>query len=142
VIHASDLSPEVRAKLGISRAPKKRPKQSDEADRAFLFQCQSLKLPPVFVQWRFQNSQHPNNPARKWRTDFVFQDHALMIEIDGGIWIKGAHSHPLDIIRNMRKQNDAELLGYAVLRFTPEEVKSGHAIAFTGRVLQARGWVK
>jgi hypothetical protein len=141
VIRASDLSPAVRAKLGIVHAPKKRPKQSDAADRAFLFQCQALKLPPVFAQWRFQNSQHPSNAYRKWRCDFVFDDpYRLMIEIDGGIFIRGAHSHPLDIIRNMTKGNDAVLLGYAVLHFTPAEVTSGHAVAFTQKVLRAKGW--
>jgi hypothetical protein len=141
VIRASDLSPAVRAKLGITQAPKKRPKQTDQADREFLFQCQALKLPPVFAQWRFQNSRHPNSASRKWRCDFVFDDpYRVMVEIDGGIWIKGAHGHPTDIIRNMTKGNDAVLLGYAVLHFTPEEVTSGHAVAFTQKVLKAKGW--
>lgn len=140
MIRASDLSPAVRAKLGIVHAPKKRPKQSDEADREFLFQCKALNLPPVFAQWRFQNSRHPNSASRKWKTDFVFKDYQLFVEIDGGIWIRGAHGHPTDIIRNMTKGNDASLLGYAVLHFTPAEVTSGHAVAFTQKVLKAKGW--
>lgn len=40
----------------------------------------------------------------------------------------------------MTKQNDAMLLGYQVLRFTPAEVKTGHAVAFTQKVLQSKGW--
>jgi len=142
VIHASDLDPATRAKLGLAAKPRGRRKKVDEdrADRQFLFQCRALQLPPVFAQWRFQNSRHPSSGSHKWRTDFVFQDAKIMVEIDGGIWIKGAHSHPLDILRNMKKQNDAMLLGYAVLRFTPEEVTSGHAIAFTQKVLETRGF--
>jgi hypothetical protein len=139
-IRASDLSPELRAKLGIIHAPKKRPKKSDEADREFLFQCKALNLPPVFAQWRFQNSRHPSSATHKWRCDFVFKDQKLMVEIDGGIWVKGAHGHPVDILRNMKKQNDAMLLGFQVIRFTPAEVKNGDAVSFTQAVLQARGW--
>lgn len=37
--------------------------------------------------------------------------------------------------RNMAKQNDAVLLGWAVLRFTPAQVKNGEAIAFVQRAL-------
>ena len=47
----------------------------------------------------------------------------------------GAHSNPRDIERNMRKRNDAALLGYTVLAFTPRDVTAGNAIAFTQRVL-------
>lgn len=141
MIRASDLSPAVRAKLGIVGTPKRgRPKQDESANREFMIQCQGLKLPPAAVQWRFANSKHPNNAARKWRCDVLFPDYRLMVEIDGGIWVRGAHSHPTDIIRNMTKQNDAMLLGYQVLRFTPAEVKTGHAVAFTQKVLQSKGW--
>jgi len=92
------------------------------------------------VQWRFTNSQHPNSASRKWRADCVFPDYKLICEIDGGIWIRGAHGHPTDIIRNMTKQNDAMLLGFTVLRFTPAEVRSGHAVEFAQKVLQSKGW--
>jgi hypothetical protein len=141
MIHASDLSPAVRAKLGIVDKPKKgRPKQDESANRAFMIQCLGLKMPPMLAQWRFTNSKHPNAASHKWRCDFVFLEYFVMVEIDGGIWIKGAHGHPTDIIRNMRKQNDAMLLGYTVLRFTPAEVKSGHAVTFTQQVLKGKGW--
>jgi len=39
------------------------------------------------------------------------------------------------LTRNMAKQNDAVLLGWAVLRFTPAQVKNGEAIAFVQRAL-------
>lgn len=141
MLRAEDLPPKIRAKLGITK-PRGRYKRADEdeADRLFLFQCQQLKLPPVFAQWRFQNSECPDNARRKWRTDFVFKDFKLMVEIDGGIWIKGAHGNPADIIRNMRKGNDAILLGYHVLHFTPAEVKTGQALKFTQQALKAKGW--
>lgn len=143
MLRAEDLPSAVRARLGIQ--PKRgRPKRADEdqADRDFLFQCKHRGLPPVFAQWRFPRSDRPKVRESKWRCDFVFLDFKIMCEIDGGIWIKGAHSHPQDIIRNMTKGNDAILLGYHVLHFTPSEVKSGHAVAFTEKVLIAKGWKK
>lgn len=141
MIRASDLDPATRAKLGLAAKPRGRRKKADEdrADREFLFQCRALQLPPVLAQWRFQNSRHPNSASRKHRADFAFPDFKLFVEIDGGVWIKGAHSHPLDILRNMTKGNDAAFLGFTVLHFTPEEVTSGHAIAFTQKVLKTRG---
>jgi hypothetical protein len=142
MLRADDLPPQVRARLGIA-LKRGRPKKSDQdqADRDFLFQCQQLRLPPVFAQWRFEQSKHPGNPRRKWRTDFVIQaPWMLMIEIDGGVFIRGAHGNPADIVRNMAKGNDAILLGFTVLHFTPSQVKSGHAISFTETVLKARGW--
>lgn len=144
MLRADDLPLAVREALGLlSAKPRGRPKKADEdaADRQFLFQCNALKLPPVFAQWKFPRSDRPKVRESKWRTDFVMHDFKLMIEIDGGIWIKGAHSHPQDIIRNMTKGNDAALLGYTVLHFTPSEVKSGHAVSFTQKVLTAKGWI-
>ena len=85
-------------------------------------------------------SEFPNNPKRMWVFDRIFPDFKLIIEIDGGIWIAGAHGHPVDITRNMTKQNDAALLGFQLLRFTPREAKNGHAITFTQRVLHTKGW--
>lgn len=141
MLRAEDLPPQVRARLGLKETRGRRKKaDEDKADRAFLFQCKVMGLPPIFAQWRFTNSKHPNTAARKWRCDFVFQDFKTMVEIDGGIWIKGAHGHPQDIIRNMTKGNDAILLGFMVLHFTPAEVQNGHALAFTEKVLKAKGW--
>lgn len=140
MIRASDLSPAVRAKLGIAEPKRGRPKQDESANKAFVVQCLGLRLPPMLVQWRFTNSKHPNTAARKWRCDFVFPEYFVMVEIDGGIWIKGAHGHPIDIIRNMAKQNDAMLLGFTVLRFTPAEARNGRAVTFTQTVLKGKGW--
>lgn len=78
--------------------------------------------------------------ANSWIFDFWLEKEAILVEIQGGIWIKGggAHSHPLDIMRNMRKQNDAALLGLTLLQFTPQEVKSGHAIDFTRKIISLK----
>lgn len=118
--------------------------KNDEYEREFAFQCLAHKLPACMPQFSFANSRYPEHKRRRHRADFCFPDYWLLVEIDGGIWMAGggAHSHPIDIERNMRKRNDAHLWGYGVLCFTPGEVTNGTAIAFTQKVLFARGWRK
>ena len=127
-------------------------KQSNVGEREFAWQCMARQLPvPVskFVrdgkQYRLlRTKQVPrkdgkNIPSR-WYFDFVWPEYQLITEIDGGIWIGGAHAHPLDLTRNMEKRNDAALAGFVILSFTPRQVKQGEAIDMTIRVLSARGW--
>jgi very-short-patch-repair endonuclease len=108
----------------------------------FSFQCRAYKLPPHVRQFPFANSLDIANPRRRYRADVCFPDYWLMVEIDGAIWQKGGggHSHPTGIIRGMKKLNDAALWGYSMIRFTTDEVTSGHAIGFTQKVLFAKGW--
>lgn len=65
-------------------------------------------------------------PGRRYRWDFVIGD--LAIEIQGGTWHVGAHSHGGGILRDCQKLNAAVLAGYRVLLFTTEMVQSGEAI--------------
>lgn len=103
----------------------------------FEFQCKAYRLPPSERHFPIPQSARPLDPRRRWYFDRAFEKERLLIEIDGGIWREGggAHSHPKDIERNMTKQNDAVFAGWSVLRFTPAEVTSGEAIAFTLRML-------
>jgi len=76
------------------------------------------------------------HPTRKWRADFVIGK--LMIEINGGLWMpKSGHNTAKGIMRDMAKANAAQALGYVVLTFTPQQVKSGFALecieSFIGR---------
>ena len=124
---------------------RRRPKPNKTAEISFAFQCRCMRLPPVIEQGMLERPGVFTPKTHKqayWVFDFLFRDFKIIVEIDGGIWMRGggAHSHPVDITRNMTKGNDAALQGYSVLRFTPDEVKSGHAIAFTQRLLAAKGW--
>ena len=75
---------------------------------------------------------------RKWRADyacFVCDEHTgvsydakVLIEVDGGIWagIRGgrsAHVGGVGQLRDMEKQRAAALLGYRMLRYTPQDFK-------------------
>jgi hypothetical protein len=127
---------------GIAPNPR-RPKRDDKGEQLFAFQCRAMKLPPVSPQYQLARPGVFTPKTRKqsfWVFDFAFPEYSLFVEIDGGIWIQGAHAHPTDITRNMIKQNDATLAGFQVLRFTPAQAKNGDAIAFTQRVLANKGW--
>jgi hypothetical protein len=142
----ADLELNVQARRLVrefAAAPKKRPPKDNTAERTFAFQCRAMKLPAVCPQFTMPRPGVFTPKTRKqstWVFDFAFPEQLLLVEIDGGIWIGGAHGHPVDITRNMTKQNDATHAGLSLLRFTPAEVKSGHAIAFTQRVLANKGW--
>lgn len=62
--------------------------------------------------------------GRRWRFDWAWPDAMVAVECEGGIWRRGggAHSHPINIMRDLEKGNAAVLLGWAVLRYTPEQM--------------------
>ncbi|QOR55546.1 MAG: hypothetical protein UMS36scaffold28_36 [Phage 59_13] len=72
-----------------------------------------IGAPPMKTQYRF-------HPERLWRFDFAWPQRKIAFEIEGGIWRKGggAHSHPLNIERDIEKLNAAALLGWRVIRIT------------------------
>ena len=84
---------------------------------------------PFEKEYCFHNS-------RKWRFDFAIPADKIAIEIEGGIWTNGAHVRGKHFLSDCEKYNQAVLLGWRVLRFTPEQVDEGEAIAFIKRVLE------
>ena len=83
------------------------------------------------------DEEHAFCPGRKWRFDFVIIGAKIAVEIEGGVWTNGAHVRGKHFISDMEKYNHATLLGWRVLRFTPQQVLKGEAIAFIKRVLEA-----
>jgi hypothetical protein len=111
-------------------------------EETFAFQCRAYKLAVVEKFFLASSGTFKPMVGKKgqrtgWIFDFSIVGAHLLVEIDGGIWRAGggAHSHPLDLTRNMHKRNDAALAGYRVVAFTPEEVKSGTAIAFVRKMV-------
>ena len=65
--------------------------------------------------------EHKFHPTRKWRFDWVLFDYKIAIEIEGGIWNNGAHVRGKHYLSDMEKYNQAQILGWKVLRYTPEQ---------------------
>jgi very-short-patch-repair endonuclease len=145
--HADDIDPDTLARLrrfglkaSADEQPRRKPSPDKIAETLFGVQIVQFRLPLFAHHFRFEQSLFPGDKRRLWIADYANTEFKVMVEIDGGIWIQGAHAHPVDITRNMMKQNDAALLGYQTLRFATNWVKSKHAIEFLQRFLYARGW--
>jgi very-short-patch-repair endonuclease len=92
--------------------------------RAF---CATKGVPPATAEFRF-------HPKRKWRFDYAWPEHKIALEIDGGVWIRGRHNRAPGFLRDMEKMNEAALLGWRVLRCTPEQFANGDVIALLERI--------
>jgi len=68
------------------------------------------------------------HPDRKWREDFHLIDKKILVEIEGGIWSGGRHTRGKGYLGDMEKYNAATMMGFQVIRFSTDQVKSGHAI--------------
>ena len=68
------------------------------------------------------------HPKRKWRADFHLVGKKILVEVEGAIWSGGRHTRSKGYIGDMEKYNAATMMGFQVIRFSTDQVKSGHAI--------------
>ena len=99
------------------------------AEEAFLFWVKALNLPIPQRNWKFHQT-------RKFEIDFCWPKVRIGCEINGGIWVGGAHARPLNILRDMEKQNLLLDLHWRVWHYTPKEVIDGIAIQHLDKVLR------
>src|SRR5574337_445194 len=73
--------------------------------------CAAHGLPEPMPEYNF-------HLLRGWRFDYAFVAQKIAVEVEGGVWRRGggAHSHPLNIERDMEKYNAAAVLGWRILR--------------------------
>lgn len=74
---------------------------------------ENLGGPPLTPEFKF-------SPTRKWRADYAIPEADLLIEIEGGTWVRGRHVRPEGYAKDAAKYNAAALMGYKVIRFTPD----------------------
>lgn len=95
----------------------------------------ALNIPRPQPEYRF-------HPHRRWRFDYAWVDQQVALEIEGGIWIKtkdgghGRHNRPVGFTNDMEKYNAAVILGWKVLRVTPEQISNGYAAKLVQPLLQ------
>ena len=68
------------------------------------------------------------HPERKWRADFHLVGKKILVEVEGAIWSGGRHTRGKGYIGDMEKYNAATMMGFQVIRFSTDQVKSGLAI--------------
>ena len=123
--------------------PFRKPPGRSEAEEQLAYQIRAAKLPVPVRQWRFA-------PPRRFTADFGWPHGcpdpampfwAVAVEIEGGVFMRGksSHSSGTGILRDMEKGNEYALRGIRCLRVTPEQVKSGQALALIERLLKNSG---
>lgn len=75
------------------------------------------------------------NSTKKWRYDFIWEEHMLIVEVEGGIWTNGRHVRGKGFTEDCEKYNEATLLGWKVIRVTAEHIKNGKALEWIERAL-------
>jgi hypothetical protein len=101
-------------------APPRKPKATSNkvADPYFFgAHCRAVGIPEPVCEYRFL-------PDRQFRWDYAWPDFMIAVEVEGGIWRKGggAHSHPLNIERDIEKHNLGVMAGWKLLRYAPEDL--------------------
>lgn len=87
-------------------------------------QARDAGLPVPTVEWAFARAEM----GRQWRLDWAWPLQRVGMECDGGAWVRGRHTRGKGFIEDMAKSNAAVLLGWRVLRYTPEQIDRGEWI--------------
>jgi very-short-patch-repair endonuclease len=81
-------------------------------------------LPMLQERWPDAVAEFRFHPTRKWRSDFSIPSKRLLIEVEGGIFSGGRHTRGAGFMGDMEKYNAAAILGYRVLRYSPQQLKA------------------
>ena len=92
------------------------PYMASRAEATFFRSWQALNGPELAREFQFHQ-------VRRWRFDFCHTAAMVAIEIEGGTWQNGRHNRPQGFREDCEKYNTAALLGYVVIRLTPEMIQ-------------------
>lgn len=92
-----------------------------KAPDLLLYQIEKEGLPMPDTEAKF-------HLTRKWRVDYLWKWKKLACEIEGGLFIFGRHNRPVSMMKDFEKYNELAFHGFYLLRFTPQQVKSGECV--------------
>lgn len=75
---------------------------------------------------------------RRWRFDYANPKHMIAIETEGGAYSFGRHTRGTGFIKDMEKYNSATVIGWRVLRYTPQQMVKGEFIKDVERMRDDR----
>ena len=90
-------------------------KPPSRLEAKFALCWQSLGGPALEREFRF-------HAERKWRADFAHVESRTLIEVEGGIWIRGRHNRPQWFAADAEKYLEGALAGWRVLRLTELQI--------------------
>lgn len=81
-----------------------------------------VSIPDPVKERRFYGSKEQwRNPRR---FDFSWEALNLVVEIEGGTWVKGAHVRGARFTKDAEKYNEAAIAGWYVLRFSSDMIEA------------------
>lgn len=96
----------------------------------FPWLCVGAGLPEPVTEYRFHNT-------RRWRFDYAIPSQFVALEVEGGVWTAGRHTRGAGYLGDCEKYNEAQLLGWIVLRCTPSQLRT-KGIALLQRAMKVR----
>jgi len=99
-------------------------------EEVLAFQIKAKRLPPP-------DREYPAIPGRRFRFDFAWPIEKLLVEVQGGTWIKGGHSTGAGIARDCEKGCIAVVQGWRVLHVTRDQIEAGKAIRWIEDILRS-----
>lgn len=125
--------------------------KSESLHEKFAFACKVRRMPDPVTELQFAKEI-----GRRWKFDFAWPQFMLAVELEGLVIlpmyskptrdaqrrfvVMGRHASPDGIKEDMEKYNAAVFLGWHVLRFEQDAIKSDEAASTTFRVLHRLGW--
>lgn len=94
--------------------------------------CEAHGLPVPRAEFPFAE------PLRRWRADYCWVEHKLILEVNGGLFVQGRHTRGAGALADMEKLSEAAILGYRVIYATPSEVDSGAVLDRVRRALACK----
>ena len=80
----------------------------------FCLACRAIGV-EVVREYRFHTT-------RTWRFDYAVPASRVALEVEGGVWTGGRHTSPQGFLADIEKYNAAALLGWTVVRTTPDRL--------------------
>lgn len=90
-------------------------------EKMFLAVLKHHKLPMPETEVRFA-------PPRRWRFDYAWPLQKVALEVEGGAYTRGRHTRGAGFIADMEKYNRATVMGWRVLRVTPDQLCIGETV--------------
>lgn len=94
---------------------------SNASSDFFVRLCKSELHTECVKEYRF-------HAVRKWRFDYAFPVHKIALEVEGGVWSGGRHVSPKGFLGDMEKYNSATIMGWRVVRTTPDNLYSADTL--------------
>jgi len=85
---------------------------------------QKVVKPDLFQNLPEPMEEHRFAPPRRWRFDYAWPDKKVALEVEGAVWTQGRHTRGSGFLKDMEKYNCAVLLGWRVIRCTPQTLRS------------------